>query len=358
MATISVIGGYGAVGTRLCRLLASAGHHVRIAGRNRDKAEALAEDIGSGAEARTVDATSAESLDRLLEGSDLVANCAGPYRVIRDIPARAALRHGIPYIDAAGDEFLMGLLEPLKDDFAASGRPCLLSCGTYPGLSSLFPRAMAERLFDSVDSFFLYTDFSRSSVSYTAAYDIVATLRQDSGAGMTYWCDGALVRDGSGMQEGRMPGTAEKRMMYPCFSEEMLRLVNDLGIREGHAFLVLDEETLGSLFAACDPALPDEKMGDVARQIVAAYSARTPETLFHLDMSGEKDCFPCDYSVTLHAPVGSLQFVSDVMAAAAEAAFEGQCTPGLHFLAGGCDADCVLRHLEKSILELKISTPE
>lgn len=357
MAILSVLGGYGAVGTRLCRLLARAGHHLRIAGRTPARAQALAREIGPQACACPTDATDNESLDALCTGADMLLNCAGPYRIIRDIPARAALRHGLPYMDAAGDEYLMGILEPDREAFAAAGQPVLLSCGTYPGLSGLFPRAMAARLFDSVDSFSLYTDFSHSTVTYTAAFDIVSTLQKDTGSGMNYWLDGELRRDDRGLQTRRMPGCGEMRVMYPCFSEEMRRLATELQAYEGHAYLALDEKTLGGLFAACAPGQSEEQQQQAARQLLETFDTDRPETLFHLDMEGERDGLPAAYAATLRAPVGSLQYVSDVMAAAVEVVLAGRFTAGAHYLAGGVDADALLKILEGDLLAVTLASP-
>ena len=357
MPTVCVIGGYGAVGSRLCSLLCGNGVRVRIAGRNFDKASALAGRLGALASPAAVDATDPASLEALCRDGDLLANCAGPYRIIRDRPALAALSAGIPYMDAAGDEYLMGILEPRAPEFAASGRPFLLSCGTYPGLSGLFPRAMATRLLDSVEGFSLYTDFSRCTVTWTAAYDIVSTLQKDTGSGMAFWEGGELRRDAQGVRRRRIPGLAGERVLYPCFSEEMRRLAGDIGAFEGHAYLSLSEANLGSLFEACAPGLSEEAQKEAAQKLVEAFDANEPETHFFLEIEGERAGLPCAYEATLHAGIGSLQYVSDIMAASALLLLEGQGVPGAGYLAGGLDPCALLDALEREGASIAVSSP-
>ncbi len=348
MKTISVTGGYGAVGSALCRILVEQGHTVRIAGRTEAKARALKEKLGSAAQVFVVDAASPESLDPLLDGADLLANCAGPYRAIRDVPARAARKHNIPYIDAAGDEFLMGILEKEKPAYAATGAAYLVSAGTYPGLSGIFPRALAQKYFDTVESFRLHTDFSYCTVTLTAAVDIVATLQNDTGSGMSFWQDGQLVRDSRGMQPVRLPGRREALTAYPCFSEEMQRTADAIMAYEGHAFLDLNENDFASLFTCCAPGLSPEEQKKAAENLVTSFATDSPETLFYLEMEGEKNGSPLACASTFFAPVGSLQYVATIMAASIACIEAGQCVPGANYLAGGCDPVALLENLEKA----------
>ncbi|MDX2936123.1 hypothetical protein [Streptomyces ipomoeae] len=76
-------------------------------GRDPSRAEPLIASLqhGDGATAVSAEAVAlwSASLDSFLSHGRLVVNCAGPsYRVL-DTVARAVLRHGLDYVDAAGD---------------------------------------------------------------------------------------------------------------------------------------------------------------------------------------------------------------------------------------------------------------
>ncbi len=94
-----VVGGTGVLGGALCNGLGSAGAHVLVAGRSRERGEARANairDSGGSAEFAPVDVTARESLralrDRVLASHgrvDVLVNCAGvnsavPYEEISD----------------------------------------------------------------------------------------------------------------------------------------------------------------------------------------------------------------------------------------------------------------------------------
>ncbi len=82
-----VAGGYGGIGAAVCRGLAAVGATVIVAGRNADKAEALAQSIqsaGCAADAAVFDAGSVEQIRSMTDGVaakhgriDILVNCIG-----------------------------------------------------------------------------------------------------------------------------------------------------------------------------------------------------------------------------------------------------------------------------------------
>ncbi|MCA1190686.1 NAD-dependent epimerase/dehydratase family protein, partial [Saccharopolyspora sp. 6V] len=134
-AVVGVVGGRGDVGSHAVRALRGRGCAVRIGGRS----------APSGPEERVVDFRSKSTVDEFCAGLDVLLNCAGPSREIGDALAVAAHRAGADYVDVAGDEALHALLDP------AGPRVAVLSAGLRPGLTGLFPRAVAAEL-DRVDA--------------------------------------------------------------------------------------------------------------------------------------------------------------------------------------------------------------
>jgi gluconate 5-dehydrogenase len=78
--TAFVPGGYGGIGTAISRGLAHAGAKVVIAGRDRNKARALAQRIGRGARGVGLDVEDVQAIRDTVEGIgrvDILVNCVG-----------------------------------------------------------------------------------------------------------------------------------------------------------------------------------------------------------------------------------------------------------------------------------------
>jgi len=113
MQRILVLGGYGFFGARICAALA---RHPRvqllIAGRNGDKATALAYQLGLRAEnARVLDSTSPQLSQMLRKlGVTTLIHTAGPFQEQSYGVAHAAIQAGSNYLDLAdGREFVAGI---------------------------------------------------------------------------------------------------------------------------------------------------------------------------------------------------------------------------------------------------------
>ncbi|WP_338425812.1 hypothetical protein [Sphingopyxis kveilinensis] len=139
--TLLVIGGYGAVGSRLCACLADVGFTVIPAGRRPAAAMAVAARCGTAA--RAIDLGVAASWDMACEGVDCVIVCMDQEDTAF---VRYIFDHGITYIDiTASDEFFREI-EALAPNRSAA----LLSVGLAPGLTNILAAACAAQL-DRVD---------------------------------------------------------------------------------------------------------------------------------------------------------------------------------------------------------------
>lgn len=138
MPNILIVGGYGAVGQQIGRMLAdTSGNHIIVAGRNLAKAEA------TGFEARRIDLGARDTWSDALAGVDLVIVAIDQ----TDTTFVAAVaERGVAYLDVtAGDDFFRQV-----ETFQVTV-PVVLSLGLAPGLSNLLAAAAAAKL-DSVES--------------------------------------------------------------------------------------------------------------------------------------------------------------------------------------------------------------
>ena len=117
-----ILGGYGASGAGVARLLAAQDHQVTTAGRDRARADRVV-DLRDGPDA----------LAAVLGGVDVVVNAAGiedPHLV------RTATGAGVAFVDITASGGYMAALERLEPP-----APVLLSVGLAPGLTNLLALA-------------------------------------------------------------------------------------------------------------------------------------------------------------------------------------------------------------------------
>lgn len=133
--SILILGGYGNFGKRIARALADSGVKVIIAGRDPQKAEALARDL-PGAQAAAFDANRDLAVQLASLKPAVVVNTCGPFQSADYSVAKICIAHGVHYIDLAdGREFVTGITA--LDAQAKAAGVCVISgASTVPGLSS------------------------------------------------------------------------------------------------------------------------------------------------------------------------------------------------------------------------------
>ncbi len=101
---IVVFGASGFTGGLVCRALAAKGLPFAVAGRNREKLEAVAEETGA-ADVIIADASRPKTLAALFAGGTRVlASCAGPFLRHGWPVVEAAVEAGVHYLDTTGEQ--------------------------------------------------------------------------------------------------------------------------------------------------------------------------------------------------------------------------------------------------------------
>jgi saccharopine dehydrogenase (NAD+, L-lysine-forming) len=132
---ILVVGGYGAVGQPIARLLGAAHPgSVLVAGRHPERA---------AGPARRIDVDDAASVDAALDGIDVVVACV---RQREPHLLQAVVRRGIAYTSIAPPWVPWPELEPLHLRAQQTGARIVAAAGLEPGISSVLARVAAERL--------------------------------------------------------------------------------------------------------------------------------------------------------------------------------------------------------------------
>jgi len=148
LKTILILGGYGHTGRPLARLLLQETDvRIVLAGRSRDKAEAVAAECnrdfpGERAAGRFTDASDPAGLQGAFQGIDLVIVASSTARYAREV-AQAALAAGIDYLDIQYSTQKIVALQSLAAEIEKAGRCFITDGGFHPGLPAALVRYAA-----------------------------------------------------------------------------------------------------------------------------------------------------------------------------------------------------------------------
>lgn len=165
---ILIVGGYGAVGQRIATdLAADYPGRIVLAGRNIEKAERLAAELGYGARGRKIDVDDPASVASALENVHVVVSCIDQREPNL---LNTAIARGLGYTDIAPHLMVRRPTQEMKAQAAQTGARIILGGGLAPGISSMLARSGADRVgpVESVESNVLlsvgdvYGDASRS----------------------------------------------------------------------------------------------------------------------------------------------------------------------------------------------------
>ena len=140
-----ILGGYGRAGSAISRLLLrEADVALAIAGRHKEKAEELADQLneefpGSRISALYADAAKPESLKIAFGGADMVLDCATASQHLKQI-AQSALDAGADFLDIHFQQDTLSVLRELAPVVEKAGRFFITQAGCFPGLSSVMVR--------------------------------------------------------------------------------------------------------------------------------------------------------------------------------------------------------------------------
>ena len=114
-----IYGANGYTGELIAREAARRGLKPVLAGRNKEKIESLARELGF--EARHFDLDDATQTAQQIEGRFLVLNCAGPFSATAEPMMEACLRARAHYLDITGEIAVFELAQSLNERARAAG---------------------------------------------------------------------------------------------------------------------------------------------------------------------------------------------------------------------------------------------
>jgi saccharopine dehydrogenase (NAD+, L-lysine-forming) len=141
---ILLVGGYSHVGTSLAHeLVVRYPDQIIIAGRHRDRAEALAATLPGGAEAARVDVQDEESVKLAARHAQLIVNCSLDQRTPTLL--RAAFANASAYLDIGANASAIAGMLALSTEAAQQGTCALVGAGLDPGCTNMLAALSSAR---------------------------------------------------------------------------------------------------------------------------------------------------------------------------------------------------------------------
>ncbi|CAL5212446.1 unnamed protein product [Lathyrus oleraceus] len=137
---VLVLGGTGRIGGSTATALSNLCPDLQIivAGRNREKGEALVAKLGGNSGFARVDIDDANSLEIALKGVDLVVHAAGPFQQTEKCSVlEAAINTKTAYIDVCDDTTYSLRAKSFASKALAANVPAITTTGIYPGVSNV-----------------------------------------------------------------------------------------------------------------------------------------------------------------------------------------------------------------------------
>ncbi|MFI7638947.1 hypothetical protein [Nonomuraea sp. NPDC049400] len=326
---IAVLGASGDVGRHAVRTLTTLGAGpLRLGGRT-----------AAGHDAMAVDFRDDASLDRFAAGCRLVVNCAGPAHLVGDRVARAALRAGASYVDAAGDDVLHGLLDPGE----WAGSSAVLSAGLQPGLTGLLPRWVAQRDFDEVHGLAAHLGVL-DRFTATAADDYLQGAADGLGEPLAAWRDGRRAGALTRQADVTLPFFPGEVTLLPSLSTENARLAESLRLHRGDWYTVLSGSHIRVAFDRAHSLDRAEAVAALCRASLLDLAGREPYVILLLQLDGLKGGVPVTRTVVLRGR-GNGELTGTVTALAAWAVIRGETPPGVHYAADALDPATTIERL-------------
>jgi len=207
-----------------------------------------------------VDARDAASLERALQGADVVVNAAD-YRLNLDV-MRSALAVGAHYVDLGGLFHVTRQQLELDGEFRDAGLTAVLGLGSAPGKTNLLAAAAARRLGRDPESMEIWAatrDPAAANHPFPAPYS-VQTLRDELQMRPVVLHGGELeeVEPLSGSAEREFPEPVGRATGIYTLHSELATLPSSIpSLREGSFRLCLSPGLLDKLLALEEGELPE-----------------------------------------------------------------------------------------------------
>ena len=291
---IGILGGFGAVGREVARLLLSWGETaLRLGGRHPHAVD--------GMQSVYVDVGDHDSVMAFAADCRLIINCAAP-SVLLSLPvANALLRAGIPLVDAGG----LDCPPKLQRQGERPGCRAVFAAGALPGLSGLLPLWLAQP-FERVDTL----------NGWFAVFDrFTASGAEDYLAGVLHTAPSQHDRMRRQLNV-TLPFMPRPVTLQPYEDEESRYVDNRLDLRHSNWFLALEGEQLSRALDSARGLAKQDAIDAIVRGSALDVAGLTSRVTFIIQLEGNLEGRVLTRTLLLRAP-GIAQLTAACTAACA-----------------------------------------
>lgn len=151
---ITLLAATGFTGRLIAAQLQSLGVSFQIAGRSMAKLRSLKDELGLESECLEVDVQDGAALQRALEVTSVLINCAGPFTDLGLPVVAAATRHSVHYLDSTGEQDFIRQVYELHAATARDRRRALMpACAFEYAIGDALGKLCAEK-FESLEFYY------------------------------------------------------------------------------------------------------------------------------------------------------------------------------------------------------------
>ncbi len=290
---IGILGAYGAVGIWATRFIRNnSDYRLRIGGRNIEKAPSELRSEWSDAEWVKVDVSDKESVERFMDGCEIVLDCAKLSESQTTQMDEIAENKKVPILH-------LGIAGFRRKD---SGVAIAYGAGCIPGLSGLIPQYLAKK-FDHVNSLEFYYG-GLGAFSYTAANDFIDSLHNSNNRTMVYWKNGEILPfvPSSNDYSEDLKSVISINKMFPFFDGEAEAVTRKMNLDEARFHMCLSGQRMIEIMNSARHQYkqnPDETIKKLCTASKLDTFGIKENTFYLCVMEGEKNGVPAKFKMTV-----------------------------------------------------------
>jgi lysine 6-dehydrogenase len=341
---------------------------VTIVGRNRERAETLAAEVGSRARVEILDVRQPEALRSVMDSHDVAVGALGPFYLYEKPIAEAAIEAGTPYVSICDDYDATQAVLELDDEAKRRGVTILTGMGWTPGITNLCAKKGAQ-LLDAAKN--VHISWVGSAADAEGLAVILHTMHIFTGQVPTFSDGKPLdIKAGSGRRRVRFPAPLGDVAVYHVGHPEPVTIPRFLpGVMEAtcqggltETFLTYVSIGISRLGLTGSPE-KRERLAARLKPALSVLGTTRPESQplsgAHVEVRGTKDGRPAKVVMTAvdrMARLTSLPLVvGALMLGSRQIDRPGVIAPEAP---GGPDPDTVFQQLEQYGLQVRISEIE
>jgi short subunit dehydrogenase-like uncharacterized protein len=280
-AEVLVHGATGFTGKLVCNVLARKNVPFAIAGRSKDKLEALAKSFEGEIEVVVVDVQREETLRAALENRIVVCACAGPFIEVGEPVLAMAARLGVHYADTTGEQKFVALALSRYRSIAEASGACVTPAMAYEiALGDWAAHAAAQKLGENADEInVVYMNKAAEGMSdATSRGTKLSMIAMTADGDPRQFLDGELRAESAGavVREFAMP--SGKKIWSASFpSPESVVVPSHTGAKNVRTFMAMSKTAAQAVKATRSIAPPVMRLFKAPLEKWIAKSAAGPE---------------------------------------------------------------------------------